>query len=184
MSHYYTGVGSRETPPEVLSVMKALATYLAKRGMVLRSGGAQGADTAFEQGSDLIDPKRKEIYLPWPGFNSRHPKQPGVLVVKDPQIHLKASQIAQHIHPAWDKLSQGAQALHTRNIYQVLGQDIQTPSRFLVCWAPLNPKDNTPKGGTRTAVMLARQSHIRAYNLSIEADFRHVQSVLKSVASG
>ena len=48
----YAGIGSRETPDTVLAILEALATVLARAGFVLRSGGAPGADTACEAGSD------------------------------------------------------------------------------------------------------------------------------------
>jgi hypothetical protein len=182
MSHYYTGVGSRQTPSEVLKVMQELAKYLAKRGLVLRSGAANGADTAFEEGCDSIDPHRKQIFVPWKGFNGRAGFETGVVLRIDPECQTKAAEIASHIHPAWERLSQGAKTLHTRNVYQVLGPDVQTPSRFLVCWAPVG-KNEEPKGGTRTAVMIARQAGIRTYNLALDADLRHIQTLLGSTTS-
>ena len=51
MSFYYAGVGGRETPAHVLNLMTRIAQGLAKVGGILRSGGARGADTAFEAGA-------------------------------------------------------------------------------------------------------------------------------------
>lgn len=67
---FYTGVGSRETPNDVMKVMYKFAQKMALHGAVLRSGGADGADTAFEWGCDKKQ-GMKEIYLPWNGFNGR-----------------------------------------------------------------------------------------------------------------
>jgi predicted Rossmann fold nucleotide-binding protein DprA/Smf involved in DNA uptake len=47
MENYYTGVGSRKTPPDVLSLMTRIATHLDSLGKILRSGGAKGADDLF-----------------------------------------------------------------------------------------------------------------------------------------
>ena len=47
---YYTGVGSRETPQEVLSLMREYSRIMALLGWSFRSGGANGADTAFYDG--------------------------------------------------------------------------------------------------------------------------------------
>ena len=44
----YAGVGSRETPPAILKKMTAVAAMLSGRGYKLQSGGAIGADMAFE----------------------------------------------------------------------------------------------------------------------------------------
>jgi predicted Rossmann fold nucleotide-binding protein DprA/Smf involved in DNA uptake len=47
MGMIYAGIGSRETPKEVLKSMTNYAKELSATGWVLRSGGADGADTAF-----------------------------------------------------------------------------------------------------------------------------------------
>ena len=59
----YTGIGSRKTPIEIINKMIKLGQILGKHGYILRSGGANGADKAFEQGCDNVLGK-KEIYLP------------------------------------------------------------------------------------------------------------------------
>ena len=66
---FYTGIGSRDTPDEVLRWFKIYADVLAELGFTLRSGAAPGADAAFEEGCDRVDGK-KEIYLPWKGFQN------------------------------------------------------------------------------------------------------------------
>lgn len=47
---YYSGVDSRKTPPNILDLMTKVAQKLAGQGWVLPSGGADGADSAFETG--------------------------------------------------------------------------------------------------------------------------------------
>lgn len=46
----YAGIGSRRTPMAAGDVIEELAGVLAERGYLLRSGGASGADAAFEMG--------------------------------------------------------------------------------------------------------------------------------------
>jgi predicted Rossmann fold nucleotide-binding protein DprA/Smf involved in DNA uptake len=60
-SIFYAGVGSEDTPQDVLDNMTALAAELEKEGYVLRSGGAPGADTAFSNG--VSNAKNKKIYF-------------------------------------------------------------------------------------------------------------------------
>ena len=70
MNKYYTGVGSRETPKDVLDLMEKIAYKLSKKGWILRSGGAEGADSAFFQGCEKYSSTPiAEIYIPWNGFN-------------------------------------------------------------------------------------------------------------------
>ena len=66
---YYAGIGSRSTPPEVQLMMTQLAKALSYEGWVLRSGGACGADTAFEIG--VPSPCNRQIFLPSRSFNGR-----------------------------------------------------------------------------------------------------------------
>lgn len=154
---YYTGIGSRETPKDILALMTDIAVKLSSKGWTLRSGGADGADTAFENGAKL-----KDIYLPWKRFNNRE----GIVLEhcdRENFAYTKASEI----HPAWDKLSRGAQALHARNIFQVLGHlENSVPSKFVVFYA--KPSGDSVSGGTRTAVECAKLYDIPVFNLYFE----------------
>jgi hypothetical protein len=76
MPRFYTGIGARRTPPEVLALMTRAAFALLKRGYVLRSGHAIGADSAFERGAG----EGKQIFLPAPGWRgSASPFHPQAL---------------------------------------------------------------------------------------------------------
>ncbi len=44
----YTGIGSRETPIEILEIFKNIGKYLGEIGYTLRSGGTDGADNYYE----------------------------------------------------------------------------------------------------------------------------------------
>lgn len=152
---FYTGVGSRETPIHALNQMTAIGRRLAEAGLTLRSGGAAGADTAFERGCDEVG-GNKEIYLPWNGFNGLFQNQ-GYIVGNNP----KAESMAESFHPAWHKCSPGARKLHTRNVYQVLGVTMDNPSSILVCWTP----GGNLVGGTAMAIRIAMFNNITVINL-------------------
>lgn len=162
---YYTGVGSRETPAVILDLMQEIAFKLACDGYVLRSGGADGADLAFQKGWERgkrLTPA--EIFIPWDGFNGLSHGQDGVVYTLNRMPNSQqAERIAAEIHPVWDRLSRGAKALHTRNIYQVLGKTLDEPSRFLICYA--KPTKTGVSGGTNTAVQVALQHGVKVFNL-------------------
>ena len=111
----YCGVGSRKTPRAVLDIMVEIGEFMACRGHVLRSGRAQGADQAFEDGCNRMR-GTKEIYLPWSRYENA-PMSKGYILPDMPEAY----EIAERFHPAWDSLSQGAQKLMARNSHQVLG---------------------------------------------------------------
>lgn len=149
---YYTGVGARLTPPDILKDMYKIGQDLAIKGYTLRSGGANGADATFESGCNFCK-GGTEIYLPWRWYNN-HPSELYT-------IGKEAYDLAAKIHPAWHRCTHGVRSLHARNCYQVLGKDLKTPSEFLICWT-VNGED---VGGTRTAIVLARMHKIPVYNL-------------------
>lgn len=147
MQQYYTGVGSRKTPDDILALMERIAMHAAHKGVTLRSGGALGADSAFETGCSM---GAKEIYL-------AHHATP------------KAMSIAAQFHPVWHKLPAYVQKLHGRNAFQVLGMDLKTPSQALVCWTPDGCISHTTRsiktGGTGTAISIAEAYKVPVYNL-------------------
>lgn len=176
---YYTGIGSRETPKEILEKMRHIALSLSESGFILRSGGADGADTAFEDGSRECVNSEREIYIPWNNFNNRSSSDSDVFVRGD-DIHSR--NIAATLHPIFYKLSRGAAALHTRNVNQVLGRDASNPdpSEFVIYYAAKTSGGNV-KGGTATAVNLAISRGIPTWNLWENSDLEKVFTWIKSL---
>ena len=158
---YYTGIGSRETPESVMVLMTEVADILGKRGYTLRSGRAEGADSAFEEGATTA-----ELYIPWRSFAEGKPLRAGHTVfVRGDDAGSRA--IAETIHRGWHNLSRGAQALHSRNVNQILGQSAVAaldPSEFVLFYAP-ETRSGAARGGTATAVNLARSLNIPTLNL-------------------
>lgn len=180
---YYTGVGSRETPKEILDLMREYSRIMALLGWSFRSGGADGADSAFSNGWwDARDIDKEiqegEIYLPWDGFNDFMPSDPCCILVTDKRIIQKAQEILQTVHPAYDNLTRGPLALHTRNVYQVLGADLKTPSKGLVAYAKIDSKGN-PTGGTATAIKIALMNNIPVRNLYKEKDREFIEDFVE-----
>lgn len=151
---YYTGIGSRKTPQDVLDEMRTIAFILQENGYWLRSGGAPGADTAFEEGAG----DQKEIFLPWNKFNDR---TDGLVMGRNRVARDIAKTVIDPDH--WYNLSPAAEKLHTRNVPQVLGKDLKTPSEFVVCYT----EKGLIKGGTATALKLAQKANIEIFNLAV-----------------
>lgn len=167
---FYTGIGRRKTPFEVCSLMSELSEYLANCGYVLRSGGADGADKAFQSGVEgakgYLGKNKMEIFLPWSGFNKfRNDPEKGFISVNLLNNYNEAIEIAKELHPVWLKLSNDVKALHTRNVYQILGLDLNTPSKKVFFWAEPTKSEAGVKGGTATAVLLAKRLGIKTSNL-------------------
>jgi hypothetical protein len=154
----YAGVGSRATPANVLLDMHALASVLGKAGWTLRTGNADGADTAFFDGAEHVR-GHTELYLPWPGFGPAHRQVPQLYLQSRPDK--PAYDLARAHHPAWVALNGAARALHARNVHQVLGRNLKAPAAFVVCWT-LGAKGG---GGTGQAIRLAHAYNVPVYDL-------------------
>lgn len=155
----YTGIGSRETPIEICDLMRGIASSLSD-SWTLRSGHADGADIAFEEGAMSAN-GAKEIYIPWQGFHKGKHGYNDTHVVHCLDNHLKAISIAADTHPNWKACGHAAQLLHTRNVYQITGTDLNTPSLMVICWT----KDGNATGGTGQAIRLAKRLSIPVFNL-------------------
>ena len=154
---HYAGIGSRETPVETQEWMSRLAAVLCGEGWTLRSGHAPGADQAFERGAG----GQAEIFLPWSHFESQVPVEALVDGFHTEPTEA-AYEMAERFHPAWGSLERSARALHARNSHQILGRDLETPSRFVLCWT----SDAKGGGGTGQAIRVARAHEIPVFDLA------------------
>lgn len=157
----YTGIGSRQTPQGVQNTMTDIARKLSVYGYTLRSGGAEGADMAFEIGAH-----KKEIYLPWKNFNNNPSPHH--------EVSKKAKDLIKTVHPTPEKLTTMTRKLHGRNAYQILGENLTLPSRFVIFWAP--EKNGIVQGETSTAVKLAKNNNIPTYNMYTDDGTKALQS--------
>lgn len=171
---HYAGIGARSTPQNILSLMQQLGTRLEADGWILRSGGARGADTAFERG--VLNPANKEIYLPGRSFNNHYSNQQGVIDATQLQAFDDALNSVAQYHPAPDRLSPFARNLMARNAMQVMGADLQTPSKMVVAWTP----GGEVVGGTGQALRMAGDLGIVIRNLGNPEVLRNIQRYLSS----
>lgn len=166
---YYAGIGSRETPKEIMEIMSRIATHLEVDGYTLRSGGAPGADTAFSEGC-----MRKQIFVPWRGFQN---------LPMTHEIPFEAYNIAAEHHPIWPALKPGLQKLMARNTLQILGPTCNDPSEFVLCWTQDGITDgkrtSRRTGGTGQALRVAAAHNVPIYNLNC----KDIEGLVKHLAS-
>lgn len=154
----YAGIGARETPDPILKQMVILGKSMSK-DWILRSGGARGADSAFEIGCTLGGGE-KEIILPWKGFNGNGSH---LVLPEFGNIFDRATAIAELIHPAWHALRDSWRRLHTRNVIQIMGMNLEEPVDLVICWTH---KGKTI-GGTATGIKLAQSLNIPILNMGL-----------------
>jgi hypothetical protein len=153
----YAGIGSRETPKDVCMYMTAVAKRLASLGYTCNSGGADGADSAFERGAVI----NRQIFLPWDGFNGRDVMNMNKLHnTFDYSVPPFNPNLVKKYHPKPSSLSYVGWKFMSRNSYQVLGKDLNTPVEFVLCWT----KEGKLKGGTAQAIRIALDRKIPVFN--------------------
>ncbi len=163
----YAGIGSRDTPNDILRLMKQLGTYLEKRGWILRSGHAEGADLAFESG--VRKEEHKEIYLPWQGFNGSD----SIHFTIEPRAFKSVNQF----HPNPKKLTPQARLLMARNYYQVMGYPSfsNDTSKMIICWTPYGKE----VGGTAQALRIAKHYDVTIFNLALKEVYARFYYLLR-----
>lgn len=164
MSKVYAGIGSRQTPEVVCCTMEAIGQYMARSGWLLRSGGAEGADRAFQRGAvafrqglcemDAYGLRFLEVYRP-----------------EDSDGHPEWFEVAEKHHPAWHRCSEPARRLHARNTPIILGPELDQHADLVICWTP----GAKGEGGTGQGIRIARAHGIPVFDLadpSAKADLK------------
>ena len=151
----YVGIGSRATPESILADMTKMATWLARTGWHLASGGADGADTAFTGGAPA---GQRTLYLPWAGYDGHG--GPDCLTLSR-SVLSDCMELAARLHPAWHRCSPAARKLHARNVSILLGFGLDRPVDAVIAWT----RDAAITGGTGMGLRIAAAHGIPVLNL-------------------
>ena len=149
-----TGIGSRETPENVMEEMTKIGQWCLQNNVTLRSGHADGADWAFEKGAQ----ERCIAYLPWDRFNDVLKSNAKLMTI--PNVS-RYDEITDTFHPNPRALSKYARKLMNRNACQVLGLNLDKPTNYVICWT----KNGELIGGTSQACRIAIANNIPIFNM-------------------
>ena len=152
----YAGIGARQTPQDILGYMADQARILEGKGLILRTGDAQGADKAFRDAAE-----HKLVYTP---------NQPIEQWARD--------EVSLVCDTEYDQMKEHTQNLLARNMYQLFGsgtsKNVKQPSKFVLYWSFPGAEWDTGvhtnnyyncSGGTRYAVRAACNAGIPTFNL-------------------
>lgn len=140
---YYAGIGSRKIEKSTENFMAKFANVIENTSIILRSGGAEGSDKAFEKGVE---------------------KKANKNIFYADDANLLSYFAAYLFHPAPYILSKNeyAKKLMARNTFQVLGDlssDVIEPSLFVVCWTKDGVETHKQRtketGGTGQTISIA-----------------------------
>lgn len=151
----YAGLGDKEVSENAGSIIFNVGKKMAENNYLLRSGGAEGVDTFFEKGCDLVK-GNKEIFTPWVKSNK----------------YKEAEQIAKGHTAVWFKPKGIVQKILTRNVFILLGKELNKPVDLVLVW------QNGETDVYRHLVRTAASYNIRVYNLA-EVSVRELTESLK-----
>lgn len=180
-------IGSRGAPEDVLETLRLTGEVLCDNGVAITSGDADGCDLAGYEGamrSSSFPMVGARIYLAWSGYQyeTRPPRYADNRIFFDAQKfhnYEHAKQLAFNARGSFEGLGRGGIALHSRNPYQVLLDDLKTPVASVICWAkPVGKKGNV-KGGTNTAVRIALDHGVPVINLATDEGMKKIESFLE-----
>ena len=162
----YAGIGARLTPAAVQKQMAAVAKTLEQMGFTLQSGGAKGADSAFESG--VANSTNKKIFT-----------------AED--VTSETQDIAKEVHPNPSALKGYVLDLMARNTNQVFGENLDTPVDFVLTWTPDGAESSSQRtqktGGTGQAIDMASQKGIPVINLAAPDWQARLREVLEMPAN-
>ncbi len=144
----YAGIGSRKTPEPILQNVRKIAEGFSRWKWSLRSGGAEGADSAFVQGARTHRGSSLEIFRP-------------------EDVNDAALDTVEKYHPSPRSLKPFARLLMARNAQIILGRNLDDPVEVVYCWTPDGAEANTTRetGGTGQAIRIAVDHGIPVKNL-------------------
>lgn len=166
----FTIIGNRDVPEHARVKYVPIVKALLKAGHEGRSGGAKGMDYVLTQAIEELMTEgltgfKASVYIPTRQFNDLQWGKLGhrVHYVKWFKNYDKAVELAGQCHPAWHHCDDYSRSMHARNVYEILGTDLNTPSDFVLCYAKTN-RNGVVIGGTGTAIKLAQCHSVPVYN--------------------
>lgn len=167
-----TLIGSRKPPERIANIAVKIGRALNERGIRAYSGGAPGMDSHF-----LFDysPDNRCIILPENGFNGLFANGKDIIDFQDLNTR-KAADEARKVAGNFDTQNEYVQRRYARNTIQVLRENLDNPTDFVLFWA--EEREGCVKGGTAIAVRLARLYSVPCFNLFKESVLNDVCDTL------
>ena len=163
-------IGTREPDANQAGLASGLAEVLSVvHNWRISTGGAFGVDLAAMQGTA---PGYLTVVLPWESYNLGIIPAHANRLVFNPRIHSKWADSVNQFHPAPDRLTRGARALHARNYGIVDGANI-------VVAMP----DESGGGGTGQGIRVAKSLGIPVIQINRGSTIMSLDDLVRQVLS-
>jgi len=157
-------IGSRDLNKDELARCKEWGYKFAREGYVIQTGNARGADQAFAEGANTVNPEMVMLFLPWSSYEKHRIIEGNKVIVFDesnPAHRLWMEEAEKH-HPAWYKLSRGSRLLMARNIGIIDG------TFYVVAFPKTNPFGQL--GGTGQGIRYATSRGVPVYRMDLRRE--------------
>jgi hypothetical protein len=175
----YAGAGSKDAPEDVQKVMQETGKRFHEKGWVLRSGGEGDPEKGFMMMYSRLTKTR--IFLPFDGYNSwvDTDRDCGCTAVGE---NMAARELAR-AGPGFDDLDATFTLKRTRDVCRVLGKDLRSPARRVICWTPDGAETASDCGpitdSSYMVIRLATRFDIPVDNLSNENTFERYAECIR-----
>ena len=153
--------GGHHLPKEMEPVAEQIGEQLAHAGWLYRGGYEEPGLIHMDIGVMMANGKR-EIFIPWQGFNTGMHKRNGVLVCHCLPNHIQAIEYAQQAYPTFKQEMDSIQMYWVRNMYLLLGEKLDTPADVVIYY---QEGDTTSKTGSEYLVGAAQSIGIPCFNI-------------------
>jgi hypothetical protein len=155
----YAGIGSRTITETEQKQIHKIAKSFAEKDYIVYSGNAEGADIAFQTGSQ----GKCVLLVPWKNFNKDKYDHSKSLAKFDVGDTVDGNSSTDKFHPNPKSLSQGGRRMMSRNWHQIVGYDQYPKVSFVMCCA--DQDENGIFGGTGQACRIAKSMNIPIFNI-------------------
>lgn len=169
-----TMVGSRNILPIQRDLFIRLGKYFCEQECEYRSGLAEGSDLSsfygFKNADNYIAKNASNYVVGERWFHTEIADgtiKP--LSMFSDELLNSATELALEARGSFHGLTPYSEKLHIRNAFQVLGDDLQSPTDLIILCA--QPFKNKVMGGTNTAFSIAKKYNIPHLNIFLKEDY-------------
>lgn len=177
-----TIIGSRKITTAERNDLYRIAHYAVKRKIEVITGGALGSDHAAVVGAnhsmDVHGLGYLQVWLPWDGFMGYTVDGIHHFVLDDFMARFAYNTLLDNGVSWINRVGPAVQALHCRNVYQILTADYSQTDAVVYCAD--HTKQGKVKGGTGIAVHLAWSLGIPTFNIRIPEERIALQRYLQA----
>lgn len=153
---YCTGLGTTQVTKTMQDVIERFSRYLSEQGYTIRTDFDKGMNQVFRNNSDSV-----ELYT-FEGDSNKNADAFDCPMTDFVKQHLRDSYIS------LDALNRVTKNRVVRCYYELLGQNLDSPSEFLICYDP-------SEGVVNYAHRIAYKLGIKVYNLCDKEELKQLK---------